>query len=310
MTVPRRRSHRGRDRRLPHKESAENPVTIHIIAGPTASGKSALALKIAHEHNGVIINCDSMQMYDALHVLAAQPTKDDMAVVPHKLYSVLRPAEHISAGIWQDMARKEIEQAIQENRTPIVVGGNGMYIKALMEGLSPIPAIPKDVRDAAVKRQKELGNPGFYDELKERDPESAARFHPQHTARLIRAWEVLAATGRTLSEWQKKTKNAPPDHWEFQVHKVMPEREELYRRCDERLAKMIEEGALEEVRKLSTEIDNGDVPPDALITKAHGYAPLRDYLHGKITREKALELSQTETRQYAKRQVTWFKNQI
>jgi tRNA dimethylallyltransferase len=295
---------------LSSNASTENPVIIHIIAGPTASGKSGLALKLAHEHNGVIINCDSMQVYDALHVLTAQPSKDDRAVIPHKLYSVLQPDEECSAGIWRDMAEAEIENAITEDRTPIICGGTGLYIKVLMEGLSPIPKIPKEVREAANKRQQELGNPGFYEEIKERDPESAARFHPQHTARLIRAWEVLAATGRTLSEWQRKAKKAPPAHWNFEIHKVMPEREELYRRCDERFVKMLENGALEEVRKLSAEIDNGDVPPEALIAKALGYTHLRDYLHGKIAREKAIELGRTETRQYAKRQMTWFRNQL
>jgi tRNA dimethylallyltransferase len=293
-----------------NNKQSEPEITIHIIAGPTASGKSSLALKLAHELNGTIINCDSMQIYDGLHILTAQPSKEDMAVVPHKLYSALQPDENCSAGIWRDMAEKEINAALAENRTPIICGGTGLYIKALMEGLSPIPQIPKEVREAAVKRQQELGNPGFYEELKERDPETAARFHPQHTSRLIRAWEVLAATGRTLSQWQKKTKNAPPDSWNFEIHKVMPPREELHRNCDARFVKMLDNGALEEVIKLNAEIDAGTVPPDALLTKALGYTYLRDYMHGKLTREQAIALSQAQTRQYAKRQVTWFKHQL
>jgi tRNA dimethylallyltransferase len=286
------------------------PVTIHIIAGPTASGKSAFALELAQQKSGVIINCDSMQIFDALHVLAAQPSANDLEAAPHRLYSTLKPGEKCSAGIWQQMAAKEIEAAIQNGQTPIICGGNGLYIRALMEGLSPIPETPDDIRDKAVKRQEELGNPAFHEELKKIDPESAARFHPHHTARLVRAFEVYLATGKKLSDWQKEMKNAPPENWRFELHKIIPERDVLYQRCDERFIKMLDEGALEEVKDLADKIDSGLVPEGALITKAHGFQYLRQFLNGKLSREKAIELSQNETRQYAKRQVTWFKNQL
>lgn len=285
-------------------------VTIHIIAGPTASGKSAFAIDLAQQKDGVIINCDSMQVYDALHVLTAQPSANDLELAPHRLYSVLKPGAKCSAGIWQQMAIEEIETAVENGQTPIICGGTGLYIRALMEGLSPIPDIPGYIRDAAVRKQEELGNPGFHEALNKIDPESAARFHPRHTARLIRAWEVFEATGKKLSDWQKEMKNAPPANWNFEVHKIMPGREELYANCDRRFEKMLELGALGEVKDLAAQIEKGLVPGDALITRAHGFTHLNDFLNNRISREKAIELSQNETRQYAKRQVTWFKHQL
>ncbi len=285
-------------------------ITIHIVAGPTASGKSARALALARETNGVVINCDSMQIYGALPVLTAQPGENDNAVVPHRLYGVLGPGEICSAGFWQGRARTEIEKALRDAHTPIICGGTGLYIKALMEGLSPIPETPEEIRARAIERQEEIGTAALHEELKIRDPESAARFHPEHTARIIRAWEVFEATGKKLSSWQKESKNAPPENWHFEIHKIMPGREELYRRCDERFLKMLEDGALDEVRDFSWKIENGDIPENTPLAKALGFQPLRDFIKGKITREQAIVLAQAQTRQYAKRQVTWFKNQL
>lgn len=285
-------------------------VTVHIVAGPTAGGKSAFALGLAKKLNGVVINCDSMQIYDGLHILTAQPAEADKREAPHVLYGILQPAEPCSAGIWLAMAIREIETAIANNQTPIICGGNGLYIKTLMEGLSPIPETPPEIRERANARQEEIGTAAMHEELKARDPESAARFHPEHTARIVRAWEVFEATGKKLSDWQKESKNAPPENWVFEIHKIMPEREELYRRCDMRFIQMLDNGALEEVKNFAARIDSGQIPKTALLAKALGFTPLRDYLNGKISREQAINLGQTETRQYAKRQVTWFKNQL
>jgi tRNA dimethylallyltransferase len=286
------------------------PVTIHIVAGPTAGGKSAYAIKLAKKLDGIIINCDSMQIYDGLHILTAQPSADDMRETPHVLYSALQPGEPCSAGIWQAMALREIETALAQNKTPIICGGNGMYIKVLMEGLSPIPETPPEIRERAIQRQEEIGSVALHEELKKRDPESAARFHPEHTARIVRAWEVFEATGKKLSAWQKEAKNAPPENWNFEIHKIIPEREELYRRCDQRFLKMLDGGALDEVGDFAARIDRNEIPETTLLAKALGFANIRSYLSGKIGREAAIKLSQTETRQYAKRQVTWFKNQL
>jgi tRNA dimethylallyltransferase len=286
------------------------PVTIHIVAGPTAGGKSAYAIKLAKKLDGIIINCDSMQIYDGLQILTAQPSADDMRQVPHVLYSALQPGEPCSAGIWQAMAVREIETALAQNKTPIICGGNGMYIKVLMEGLSPIPETPPEIRERAIQIQKEIGSVALHEELKKRDPESAARFHPEHTARIVRAWEVFEATGKKLSAWQKEAKNAPPENWNFEIHKIIPEREELYRRCDQRFLKMLDGGALDEVGDFAARIDRNEILETALLAKALGFANIRSHLNGKIGREEAIKLSQTETRQYAKRQVTWFKNQL
>ncbi len=285
-------------------------TTIHIVAGPTAGGKSAFAIGLAQKLDGVVINCDSMQIYDGLRILTAQPSQEDLREAPHVLYSALQPGEPCSAGIWQTMAVREIENALAENKTPIICGGTGLYIKALMEGLSPIPETPPEIRERANARLKQIGSAAMHEELKKRDPESAARFHPEHAARTVRAWEVFEATGEKLSDWQKETKNAPPENWNFQIHKIMPEREELYRRCDERFLKMLDNGALDEVRNIAARIDRGEIPETALLAKALGFAHLRDHLEAKIPLETAITLARTQTRQYAKRQVTWFKNQL
>ena len=283
---------------------------IHVIGGPTASGKSAHALDLAAKHDGVIINADSMQVYDGLHILTAQPTEEDQAQVPHKLYGTLHPNESCSAGNWREMVEPLIHETLNNGKTPIIVGGSGLYIKALVDGLSPMPDIPQDIRDAAGEKQKELGNPAFHEALKERDPVMAARLDPFNTARLIRAWEVLEATGQSLAEWQEMPRLSPPEDWEFHVTLVMPEREVLYDRCNKRFEWMLENGALEELEAFNQRIEDGDVRQNALLTHALGAEPLTAFLKGDLSKEEAIQKGQSETRQYAKRQVTWFRHQI
>lgn len=284
--------------------------TIHIVVGPTASGKSARAIELAKQYDGIVINADSMQIYDGLPMLTAQPTANDKEIVPHVLYGALHPDEQCSAGKWRLMAGAAIEDALQKNKTPVIVGGTGLYIKALLEGLSEMPLTPPEIREATNKLQAELGNPGFHEALAKRDPVMAARFHPNHTARLIRAYEVLDHTGRSLSEWQKEAKHTPPENWDFKIHKILPERKTLHARCDERFLQMLENGVLEEVSAFNRQIKDGKIAADCLLAKSLGYRPLRDHLAGKISLEEAIMRAQAETRQYAKRQVTWFKNQL
>lgn len=284
--------------------------TIHIIGGPTASGKSAHALKLAEKENGVIINADSMQIYDGLHILTAQPVEKDLRQAPHLLYSALHPNEPCSAGNWRELAEPAIHKTLLEGKTPIIVGGSGLYIKALMEGLSPIPDIPQDVRDKAVCLQETLGNPGFYNELYKRDPVMAERFHPYHTARLIRAWEVIEATGKSLAEWQKLPLLTPPDDWIFNIKLILPERETLYRRCNDRFLCMMDNGATEEVEVFDKAVKNGEILDNVPLIKALGAPALRAFINGEISKDKAINKAQGQTRQYAKRQVTWFKHQI
>lgn len=283
---------------------------IHIIAGPTASGKSAIALDRANAINGAVINVDSRQIYTELPILSAQPSQDDLNAAPHYLYGVMHPNLACSAGIWLGMAKPLIAEMLAKGITPIITGGNGMYIKALLEGLSPIPEVPADIRDAANARQQELGNPAFYKELKQRDPETAALYHPMHTARLVHAWEILEATGKPFAYWQSLPREAPPDNWLFDITLVMPAREKLYANCNARFHQMIEAGAVEELEAFDRKVEQGLISKDSILIKTVGAQGLRDWRKGLISKEDAVNAAQTETRHYAKRQTTWFKNQI
>lgn len=283
---------------------------VHIVAGPTASGKSAIALEMARKTNGVIINCDSKQIYDALHILTAQPTKEEQAEIPHRLYGMLHPNDVCSAGNWREMVIPVIEETIASGKTPIICGGTGLYIKALVDGFSFIPDIPQEIRDRANALQKELGNPGFYEELKRRDPVIAERFHPFHTARLLRAWEVLEATGRSLADWQAEERIKPPENWHFEIHKILPEREKIRERCHTRFLEMLNTGALDEVAAFQKRLDSGEVRSDVPMARAHGFRFLSAFQRGEISREEAIEKSVNETRQYVKRQFSWFRHQL
>jgi len=283
---------------------------IFVIAGPTAGGKSALALDLATQHDGIILNADSMQIYDDLPILTAQPSLKDQQAAPHEFYGHLHPNEDCSAGNWREMVQPRISEILENGQSPIIVGGSGLYINALLYGLSPIPDIPLDVRAAASAKQKELGNPAFHTELAKRDPVMAERLDSYNTARIVRAWEVLAFTGKSLAEWQEQPLLGPPDDWRFEVTLVMPERETLYERCNQRLEWMVANGALEELEAFNKRIENSDVRPNALLTHALGAEPLTACVQGKITKEEAIAMAQGETRRYAKRQVTWFRHQI
>lgn len=285
-------------------------ITIHIIAGPTASGKSARAMEIAGDENGVIINADSMQVYDALPVLTARPSEEEQAQAPHRLYAVIPPWESCTAQRWRDMAIAEIEKTLKAGQTPMLVGGTGFYIKALTHGLSPMPDIAPETRAEIMALQEKLGNPGFHDALAEIDPVMAERLDPNDTQRLIRAYEVIKESGKSLAEWQNMPAQGPPENWEFSYHVILPERHVLHEKINNRLDQMVDEGALDEVRELDDMIQDGKVPPDAGVTMAYGFRPLRDYIHGKKTLEEAIEGTKAEIRQYAKRQTTWLRHQI
>lgn len=283
---------------------------IHIIGGPTASGKSSKALEIAASCHGVIINADSMQIYDGLPTLTAQPSEEDKKQHPHELYGTLHPNENCSAGNWREMVEPLITNLLAEGKTPVVVGGSGLYINALIEGLSPMPDIPYDIRKAAGEKQKELGNPAFHAELAKRDPVMAGKLDPLNTARLVRAWEVLEATGKSLAEWQELPRQSPPEDWQFDVTIIIPERESLYQRCNTRFEWMLDNGALEELESFNQAIKDGDISERALLNNALGAKPLKSFLEGRLSKPEAIEKGQSETRQYAKRQVTWFRHQI
>lgn len=283
---------------------------VLIVAGPTASGKSAWALDIARARNGIIINADSMQIYDALPLLTAQPSAHDRAQTQHALYATLPPGDPCSAQKWRTMAIAEIDRAHAAGMLPIITGGTGFYIRALTEGFSPVPEVPLSVREEASALQRELGNPGFHAALEKRDPAMAARLHPNDTQRLVRAWEVLEFTGTSLAEWQEQLAVGAPDNFNFTFELILPEREELRARCDARFDAMMAAGAIDEVRAFHEKIESGAVAADAAVTHALGFRPLQNYLRGETGLEEAVALAKTETKQYAKRQSTWFRNQV
>jgi tRNA dimethylallyltransferase len=276
-----------------------------VIAGPTASGKSALALRVAETFDGVVINADSMQVYDGLRILTARPGSADEARAPHRLYGCLPPGESCSAGQWRTLAAAQCEAAWADGRLPVVVGGTGLYIRALTEGLSPIPDIPDEIRADARALFAELGNAAFHAALAERDPLSAARLHPGNSQRLVRAWEVMAGTGRSLAEWQDEP---PVERLEaaFLTIVLSPPREILYDACDRRFLAMLDQGALAEVAALR----DLRLDPALPVMKALGVPELTALLQGEIDHDDAISLAQRATRRYAKRQTTWFRHQV
>lgn len=264
----------------------------------------------AKKDNGAIINADVMQCYDALPILSAQPTSEEREDIPHWLYSVVDATARISAADWVKMATWEIDTAYENGYAPYIVGGTGMYIKALMDGLSPMPDIPDDVRAAVRAREKEQGLAAIYADLQIKDPVIAARLKPGDTQRILRAMEVVEATGTPLSEWQAAPLMKPERDWQFHVVQLRPEKEAREIKIRKRLENMLAAGALDEIKALSDRIDKGEVPDDAPIIIAHGFRPFRDALKGKMTMEDAMEQTAIETRQYTKRQMTWLRHQI
>ncbi|NNG03264.1 MAG: tRNA (adenosine(37)-N6)-dimethylallyltransferase MiaA [Inquilinus sp.] len=287
------------------KDNTEDRRVI-VVGGPTASGKSALALGLAEALDGVVINADSMQVYRDLSVLTARPGPADLARATHRLYGVLDGAERCSAARWRGLAEAEIAKAHAAGRLPIVCGGTGLYLRALMEGLAEIPPMPEPVRAEAMALHARLGGAAFHDRLAARDPAMAARLHPGDTQRLIRAWEVLAATGRSLADWQQGTAPGPAAGWRVGTIVLIPPRDALYAACDARFRRMVENGGIEEVRAL---LDR-HLDPGLPVMKALGVREIGNFLSGEIPLETAIARAQQATRNYAKRQLTWFRNQM
>lgn len=283
---------------------------VRIVAGPTASGKSSYALELADKCNGAIINADSLQIYNALPILTAQPTYSDTTHVPHYLYHQLPANEACNAPRWCEMAVQAIDDVIKEGKTPIVVGGTGFYLKTLIDGISQIPTIPAETRAFARQLLQMIGPQALHMLLQARDPITAARLHPNDSQRVLRAWEVIEATDRPLSEWQSDEARPPREDWIFDIVMMMPERDALYRSCDERLDKMVDGGALDEIIEFEHRLRSGQVPMTTACVQALGYHQLRAYLAGEQSKADALEQAKAETRQYAKRQTTWFRHQL
>ena len=282
--------------------SAGRPVIV--VAGPTASGKSALASALAQRLDGIVINADAMQVYRELRILTARPTPADEARVPHRLYGVLPALEACSAARWRDMAGREIAAALAQCKRPIVVGGTGLYLRVLMHGLAAVPAVPAAIRSLTRALHQRLGAAAFHARLAERDPVMATRLHPRDSQRLIRAWDVFEATGRSLADWQSDGKAAPL--FDFRMLALTPPRQVVYDACNARLLAMLDAGALDEVRRLARLALDPALP----IMKAVGLRELLAHVQGRAALDAAVAGAQQATRRYAKRQLTWLRHQI
>ncbi len=281
-------------------------VPVVVVAGPTASGKSALALALAERFGGVVVNADSMQLYRELEILTARPDPAARARAPHVLYGVVTAAESCSVGLWRTMAGAEIARAGRDHRLAIVTGGTGLYLRALTDGLAAIPDIPAAVRRATRERLASLGGPAFHAELAARDPVMAARLGAADGQRLARAWEVLEATGRSLADWQDGADEGPPGDWRFFSIRLMPPREAVYAACDARFERMLEQGAVAEARALAAL----DLDPGLPAMKAVGVPPLIRFVRDALTFDEARRQVLRDTRRFARRQMTWFRNQM
>ena len=280
------------------------PPPVTLIAGPTASGKSALALRLAIETGGEIVNADSMQVYADLRVLTARPSPADEAAIPHHLFGVADAADSWSVGRWLTAARRTLAEIADRGRPAIVVGGTGLYFRALTVGLADIPGVAAGVRAEVQALYDEDGEGAFRDRVAAVDPVAARRIAAGDRQRLTRAYEVFASSGRALSAWQARPSPAlAPGSWRALV--LEPPRQTTYARCDDRLAVMLGAGALEEVARLIGRGLDAKLPA----MKALAVTPFAAHLRGEISREGALAEARRDTRRYAKRQATWFRNQ-
>jgi tRNA dimethylallyltransferase len=277
-----------------------------LIAGPTASGKSALALELAQKTGGVVINADSMQVYRDLRVITARPRPEEEAKVPHRLYGHVDAAVNFSAGHWVAEAAGVLAEVRAQNRLPIFVGGSGLYFKALTRGLSAVPPIPPAIREGVRARLERDGVEALHAELVQRDRATAERLKPRDRTRIARALEVVEATGRSLTDWHRE--GLPPllPSGEFSALFLAPDRDQLYARIDARYDAMLATGALEEVAALAAR----HLDPLLPAMKAHGVPALIEHIRGEITLAEAAAIGRANTRQYAKRQFTWFRHQL
>ncbi len=277
-----------------------------IIAGPTACGKSGLALELAKRlfdyQKAVIINADSMQVYQELSIITARPSVEDCAVVPHHLYGVINAQQGGSAGWWKGQAEKIIQDCQSHSIFPILVGGTGLYLRALTQGLSPIPAIDASVQQTANQLLQQYKR-NFYDYVCQQDPLVKDRLKPKDYQRLQRALEVFLQTQKSIFTWHNES---VPELPSFLFCFINPDRKELYQRIDQRFLEMMDQGALEEIQSLK----NQDIPAKSPLLKAIGVQELFKFLEGSWDLKTAIQQAQQNSRRYAKRQITWFRHQI
>ena len=276
---------------------------VIMIAGPTASGKTALAIDIAHIVDGVIINGDSMQIYDDLSIITACPSEEEQAAAPHRLYNYLDGAEACSVGKWMALMRAQVDEVRRMGKVPILCGGTALYLNAAQHGISAIPDIPEQLHLQVMAEHRSLGGEAMLAHLKIIDPEIGARLSAGDSQRITRAVEVFRHTNRPLSAWQQD----PPQgqlSGQFINISILPDRAELYDRINQRFALMWDGGAIEEVRAL---LDR-NLAPNLPVMKAVGVPQIARYLKGEIDKDNAIDEGQRESRRYAKRQFTFFRN--
>ncbi len=283
---------------------------VHVITGPTCCGKSAYALRYAAKHDGIIINADAMQVYADLAILTARPTAEEMRHAPHRLYGFADALKPFCVAEWITLATDAIRACWQENKLPILVGGTGMYLRALMQGIADIPDIPADIRDEMAEKLRQLGNNAFHRWLATIDPVMAGRLHPSNTQRLLRAAEVMQATGRSLAAWQDAPSSPPLPDAHFSVQAVAMERATLYARINTRFEAMLEAGGIEEAARLKERADTISDTSRLPALRAHGVPELFSYLDGTMPLPGAIAQAQQNTRNYAKRQGTWIRHQF
>jgi tRNA dimethylallyltransferase len=281
-------------------ESSDTPLKVALIAGPTASGKSALALRLADFLPATLINMDASQVYRDLRVLSARPSEAEEAAAPHQLFGYLDGTESCSAARWAADAKAAIAESAAVGRLPILVGGTGLYLRTLLDGIAPVPEIDPQVR-ADIRA---LAVRDAYAALSREDPAAAARLSPNDTTRVARALEVVRSTGRPLADWQKDKLGGIGDQIDLIPMILLPPRDWLYARCDARLVQMMDAGLDEVAALLARGLD-----PDLPVMRAIGVPELADHLAGRLSRDAALAAAQMATRNYAKRQFTWFRNQ-
>lgn len=286
--------------------SLDHAKRVIVIAGPTASGKSGLALEWAKALDSELVNADASQVYDGLQILTNRPTENELNSVPHHLFGYLPPTEVCSVARWRDDAKKVIEEVWQCEKVPIVVGGTGLYLEALIKGLSDIPQIPENVRQQMRDQMAEVGPEVLYQQLSLIDPVSAARIKPQDRQRITRALEVYHATGKSLSQWQDDNPPTGAIRADIYGFALIPDREVLYHQINQRFEKMIKAGALAEVESLLAR----KLDPALPIMKSLGLAELAAYLRGEVSQEEAIVQAQQLTRHYAKRQTTWIRHRL
>ncbi len=282
------------------------PKNVIVIGGPTASGKSGLAIDLAQEQDGIIINADASQVYQGISIISAAPTLADKNKAEHRLYEYLDAGINSNVFNWLGSAVAEILDVWHKGKTPIVVGGSGLYIENLVKGTTPIPEVKPEIRQIVTDFVNQNGIQSLYDKLLSEDPAAAAMLHSNDSTRVRRAYEIFLSSGKSIAEWYEQPMLQKLPEAEFLIINILPPKAALDDRCNTRFRKMISDGAIEEVRALVARNLSSDLPA----MRAKGVPELASYIKNDISEEEAIALSQLHTRQYAKRQLTWFRNKL